>query len=167
MNNEYNDILLTRLSYMILSGEEEDIYNEETLSSEINNNCKTVLSTEGENELKFIKFKDCSKLNNKCLLLLEEFIDESDIIELPCRHIFSEKVLKWLKEESNECPICRYKLHSKIINRENREYYGLNYLNLNLNLNLNSIPSRSNIYELVRYQTQNEIEQACLSSFNI
>jgi hypothetical protein len=35
------------------------------------------------------------------------------VSKLPCKHLFNnEAILKWLKEEKAECPICRFKLSS-------------------------------------------------------
>ena len=35
------------------------------------------------------------------------------ISKLPCNHLFNtDAILKWLKEEKAECPICRFKLES-------------------------------------------------------
>ena len=49
-----------------------------------------------------------------------EFNDNDDVIELPCNHLFTpESIKKWLSEESNECPVCRYSFKSKEIKNEN------------------------------------------------
>ena len=42
-----------------------------------------------------------------------------EVTELPCGHIFSpDGIKKWLKEEKAECPVCRFKLASKEITRQ-------------------------------------------------
>lgn len=77
---------------------------------------KTVISDDGLQDLKYICFKESSKTNNQCPFYFTDFKDDDEIVELPCKHIFTkDSIEKWLKEESNECPICRDKLKSKEI----------------------------------------------------
>lgn len=72
---------------------------------------KTVLTKEGEEKLKKIKFKDSEKKNLSCPILFIDFDEEEVIIELECNHCFNEDAIKkWLKEEKAECPVCRYEL---------------------------------------------------------
>jgi len=72
---------------------------------------KTVLTKEGEEKLKKIKFKDSEKKNLSCPILFIDFDEEEEIIELECNHCFNEDAIKkWLKEEKAECPVCRYEL---------------------------------------------------------
>jgi len=48
-----------------------------------------------------------------CPITMKEFKDGDIIAQLPCKHMFNkEAILKWLKEEKAECPICRAKLKS-------------------------------------------------------
>ena len=80
---------------------------------------KTVLTKEGEEKLKKIKFKDSEKKNLSCPILFIDFDEEEEIIELECNHCFNEDAIKkWLKEEKAECPVCRYELkdtkHEKV-----------------------------------------------------
>ena len=45
--------------------------------------------------------------------MCEPFQENDDIIELPCNHcFFVEPIMKWLTEDSCECPVCRYKFDS-------------------------------------------------------
>ena len=75
---------------------------------------KNVLSEEGENQLTKLKFKDSSKANSSCPIYYLDFEEDSDVIQLPCKHVFTPNgIEKWLKEEKNECPICRFELKSK------------------------------------------------------
>jgi hypothetical protein len=46
----------------------------------------------------------------KCTICLMELSEGTDVILLPCEHIFHEKcIIKWLKVH-NTCPLCRYEL---------------------------------------------------------
>tara|TARA_B100000085_G_C18444593_1_gene472265 strand:- start:292 stop:972 length:681 start_codon:yes stop_codon:yes gene_type:complete len=75
---------------------------------------KKVLSEEGEQQLKKMLYKDSSKTNESCPIYYLDFEDDSEVIELPCKHCFTPAgIEKWLKEEKNECPICRFELKSK------------------------------------------------------
>ena len=75
---------------------------------------KKVLSEEGEQQLKKMLYKDSSKTNESCPIYYVDFEDDSEVIELPCKHCFTPAgIEKWLKEEKNECPICRFQLKSK------------------------------------------------------
>ena len=77
---------------------------------------KKVLSEEGEQQLKKMLYKDSSKTNESCPIFYLDFEDNDEIIELPCKHIFTPSgIEKWLKEEKNECPVCRFELKSKEI----------------------------------------------------
>ncbi len=89
-----------------------------TLNSSLNdvNPIKNVITDEVKNSLIQIPFKDAinKELNTICAITQDEFNEEDIIIQLQCNHCFnSEAILKWLTEEKNECPVCRYKLESK------------------------------------------------------
>ena len=72
---------------------------------------KRVITKEGEDRLKKVKFKDSEKSNISCPILFVDFEEEEEIIELECKHCFNEDAIKkWLKEEKAECPVCRYQL---------------------------------------------------------
>ena len=44
---------------------------------------------------------------------MKEFKNGDVVAKLPCKHMFDKTaILKWLKEEKAECPICRAKLKS-------------------------------------------------------
>ena len=60
-------------------------------------------------------------LNTYCPIFHINFEDKDDIIKLPCKHCFNpEAINKLLKEEKNECPVCRYKFkYQEIVNNEN------------------------------------------------
>jgi hypothetical protein len=79
------------------------------------NPIKNVVTEEVKNGLSTIKFKDAKdrEKNDKCLISMEKFDEEDDIIQLPCNHCFClEPIMQWLTEESCECPVCRYKFDS-------------------------------------------------------
>jgi hypothetical protein len=79
------------------------------------NPIKNVVTEEVKNGLSTIKFKDAKdrEKNDKCLISMEKFDEEDDIIQLPCSHCFCvEPIVQWLTEESCECPVCRYKFDS-------------------------------------------------------
>lgn len=72
---------------------------------------KTVITKEGEDRLKKVKFKDSEKRNISCPILFIDFEEEEEIIELECKHCFNQDAIKkWLKEEKAECPVCRCQL---------------------------------------------------------
>lgn len=79
------------------------------------NPIRHVITNEVKETLTPIKFKDAIDRENnlKCSILCDIFKDEDDIIQLPCNHcFFVEPIMKWLTEESCECPVCRYKFDS-------------------------------------------------------
>ena len=70
-----------------------------------------VLKKECFNELKKLKYKDIDekyKKQDMCTISLEKFNNDSDILILPCDHIFNfDDCKKWLLNNSHKCPICR------------------------------------------------------------
>lgn len=89
---------------------------------------KKVLSDKGKTQLKKYLFKDSSKANNSCPIFHQEFNEEDEIVELPCKHCFiPEAIEKWLLEEHASCPVCRFELDNKEVrikkntNNENNE----------------------------------------------
>jgi hypothetical protein len=85
---------------------------------------KYILSDEGEAQLKTIQFtKDLREINNSCPITSLEFQDNQDIISLPCNHYFEpDAINKWVREEKAECPVCRFKLHSKEVKIDEKNY---------------------------------------------
>lgn len=126
---------------------------------------KKVLTEEGENKLKKIKFKDSEKKNNSCPILFVEFDEEEEIIELECKHCFNEEAIKkWLKQEKAECPVCRHELkdtrEEKIekpeVSREDiRDDMRISYIN-NITERLNTIYER---------ETEIQMQQLLLSQY--
>jgi hypothetical protein len=73
---------------------------------------KTVLA----DDVKFpiTKFGVSSQLNTKCPILYAEFDPEDDVVELPCKHVYTpDAIMAWLKNERAECPVCRAALPSQ------------------------------------------------------
>ena len=111
-----------------LTDDDETIYNQLLNSSLYDKfTYKYILSEEGESQLKTIKFtkdtKELGEINNSCPITSLEFEENQNIISLPCNHYFdTEAINKWLKEEKAECPVCRFKLHSKEVKIDEKNY---------------------------------------------
>jgi len=78
------------------------------------NPVKQVLSEEGEKCIEDVIFDSTIHTDTTCCpITMKEFKDGDVIAKLPCKHMFDKTaILKWLKEEKAECPICRAKLKS-------------------------------------------------------
>jgi len=89
------------------------------------NPIRHVITEQVKNTLIPIKFREANDIENnlKCAILCETFKDDDDIIQLPCNHcFFVEPIMKWLTNDSCECPVCRYKFDSMEKNtREEKE----------------------------------------------
>ena len=84
---------------------------------------KKVISKEDMDKyLKISKYNvdDKELINTCCPIFQVDFKNKDDIIKLPCKHCFApEAISKWLKEEKNECPVCRYEFnYEEIVNKE-------------------------------------------------
>jgi hypothetical protein len=88
---------------------------------------KRVINDEELNNLKIEKFnKNKNYKNIECPINLINFEEGDDIIMLECEHIYiADSIKKWLTEESNCCPICRFELKFKEI--ENSEEGVISY----------------------------------------
>ena len=83
------------------------------------NNFKKVLSDEGNEQLKTVKYDPEKFETDECVITQEKFEKDEDVILLPCDHIFNKEAIEtWLKEESSKCPICRFELKFKEIKEE-------------------------------------------------
>jgi hypothetical protein len=83
----------------------------------IGNKKKVIANTE-LNKLQHITFKKEHELhsNIECPIMCYEFSENEEIIKLPCQHNYNkDAILKWLKQESHTCPICRYEFEYKEI----------------------------------------------------
>ena len=79
---------------------------------------KKVITEEAVCEIMDKKFTagmvDELKINGVCGIWQEEFEEGEDIKVLPCNHAFKAvAIMRWLKEEKAECPVCRFSLESK------------------------------------------------------
>ena len=124
----------------------DDYTSNHILNSSLNNDkfiYKYVLSEEGETQLKTIKFtKELRDINNICPITSLEFEDNQNIISLPCNHYFEpDAINKWLREEKAECPVCRFKLHSKEVKIDEK-----NYIREDVNSLINLYHSRINLF---------------------
>ena len=155
-----------------------------TESFEEKSKYKQVLSEEGIKQLNKLLYKDSSKTNSACPIYYIDFEDDSEVIELPCNHCFiPEAIEKWLKQEKNECPICRFKLKSKEVKIESHN--NLNQETNNILPLLTSIqnayhPTRNRLFEpsreiaiphsyielLMAREERLQIEEALLESLN-
>ncbi|RWR79361.1 E3 ubiquitin-protein ligase SDIR1 [Cinnamomum micranthum f. kanehirae] len=107
--NVYQEIKIATNEYWLSGGERENL-NEQT------GGFGAVPATDDQItkglETKIFK-KDMENGYDDCAICLEEFVDDSQVNQLPCRHSFHGPcIVKWLKE-SNCCPICRYRLQPK------------------------------------------------------
>jgi hypothetical protein len=77
---------------------------------------KIILSDEQFNNLECKSFKELNLGESKeCLICIENFNDDDDVIKIPCNHIFHKNCIKsWVCEESNKCPICRVEVNKGI-----------------------------------------------------
>ena len=77
---------------------------------------KHVLSDEGKELLTPQKYSDIETDEKKCSIMHEEFEPDTDVIQLPCKHVFcKDAIMHWIEHESASCPVCRAALPSKEI----------------------------------------------------
>jgi hypothetical protein len=105
---------------------EENSFLENFINSTFDNNeekFKKVISNYELEKLKpqnFIKENEI-ETNCQCPIFCYNFEENEQIIKLPCNHNFNcEGIIKWLTEESNTCPVCRYEFDYKEINTDNK-----------------------------------------------
>ncbi len=72
-----------------------------------------VITNESFDKLRKCKYvelnDDIKKKNPKCMITLETFNDDNNIIVLPCDHVFLyDEITDWLKNNSYKCPSCRH-----------------------------------------------------------
>ena len=95
-----------------------------TLESD-KNKYKRVIDDEEFKNLKRQKYKNEYKEiydASECPIFCVPFEEDDDIIILPCNHLYTESAIeKWLTEESNTCPVCRYEFKHKEIKNEEEE----------------------------------------------
>ena len=141
-NNNYNELLHVFFNDILNAN---DTYFPAATQTVMQNSLyernpvRHVITEEVKNGLLPIKFRDATDAENNshCSITFEPFQEEDDIIQLPCNHcFFVDPVMKWLTEESCECPVCRYKFDSvekNIVEPEQNEDEGqYEYNNRNL-----------------------------------
>ena len=88
----------------------EQIAIEESMQQNPEYYIKKVISEEGLKTIKKIRFNSIQHTDTFCPITQEEFNNNEEILELPCKHYFSSyAILNWLHNEKAECPLCRYK----------------------------------------------------------
>ena len=139
-NNAFIDLLRT-LSQNYTSEENSSLEN--FINSTFENNkdkFKKVISDYELEKLKphiFIK-KDETTTNCQCPIYCYNFEENEEVIKLPCNHNFNcEGIIKWLTQESNTCPVCRYEFDYKEINSDNKRQTTSENSNENSNENNN------------------------------
>ena len=105
---------------------QENSFLENFINSTFDNNNEKFKKVISDDELeklkpqKFIKNTE-TETNCQCPILCYNFEENEELIKLPCNHNFNcEAILKWLTEESNTCPVCRYEFDYKEINVDNK-----------------------------------------------
>jgi hypothetical protein len=124
--------------HQFISNENEDSILYQSLYER--NPIKYVISEKAKEELQKCKYKDAlNKENFKCCCITQDdFLDDDDIIQLPCEHcFFPEPIIKWLTEESSTCPICKKTLESVEVKKEenNDSLFPYNSYNYNYDFN--------------------------------
>lgn len=130
-SEDYLNEIFSMLSYPIIyqsnpvndGEEEEDIFFNMLLNRSLNDKYqyKKIISDEGLEQLTTIKY-DKNKENaiTTCPIMCVDFEDNEEITQLPCHHSFNQSgILKWLKEEKAECPVCRFQLKYNEVKIEN------------------------------------------------
>ena len=70
-----------------------------------------VLSENGKNCIKYVKFNKSTHNETFCPICQDEFEESQIVAMLPCDHIFEKNsIIQWLTEESHKCPVCRYEM---------------------------------------------------------
>jgi len=97
------------------------------------NPIKRVISENVKNALQTCKYKNALNKEHytSCCIRQDDFLDDDDIIQLPCEHcFFPEPIIKWLTEESCACPICKKTMDSVELKKEEENTdYTYNFFN--------------------------------------
>ena len=125
-NDNYSNRTSLRELVRNLYSEEDNSFLENFINSTFENDkqkFKKVISNDELEKLKPQKFnkKNESNTNIQCPIYCYDFEENEKIIKLPCNHNYNcEGITKWLTEESNTCPVCRYEFDYKEINIDNK-----------------------------------------------
>ena len=138
LNNYYRNIRSNNTGRVSLSwadivrnisndyGSEDTNFLDNFINSTFENNNKKFKKVISDHELekltkqKFVKENETTT-NSQCPIYCYNFEENEEIIKLSCNHNFNcEAITRWLTEESNTCPICRYEFDYKEINNDTK-----------------------------------------------
>ena len=123
---QYTNVINTQINPLLSSLYDKPVY-------------KYVIEEDELNKLEKIVYnKELSdKYNKSCPIMQLDFEEGEEIIKLECNHCFNEEaILKWLKEEKAECPVCRHQFKSKEIKNEEYEILETGLTNNIINLSV-------------------------------
>lgn len=163
LENEYYSINSNIIDNSINTNINTNINN--FINSTINdkNKYKKVITDNEFEKLETILYNENTNTSNKCCpIYYLDFENNDKIIQLPCKHIFfSEAIEKWLKEESNLCPVCRYSFdYKEIITNQNENQ------NENQNQNQNQNENENQNENLYFYNNINEFTENFFINLN-
>ena len=87
---------------------------------------KKILDPEEISNIKKVTYNEYSRnkesINECCYIELEDFNDNETILRLPCKHYFKrEAIIHWFQKESHRCPLCRYELNFREVEKNQIE----------------------------------------------
>ena len=87
---------------------------------------KKILDPEEVSNLKKVTYNEYSRnkecINECCYIELEDFNDNETILRLPCKHYFKkDAIIQWFQKESHRCPLCRYELNFREVEKNQIE----------------------------------------------
>nr|DAD18171.1 TPA_asm: hypothetical protein HUJ06_019634 [Nelumbo nucifera] len=89
--------------------EEIEAYDDDDAFEEVGHRM-TPASSVSIKALKRKRFDIESDLVKTCTICLEDFLEEMEVVKLPCSHVFhKECIVHWLKQ-SHLCPLCRFQM---------------------------------------------------------
>ena len=119
VNDSNNNVLFTNIINNIVQNSNiRIIFNSRSvnINTQLNNennheDVPLVLKENILNQLDKYKYNELPieyKTNNCCPITMENFLDNDDVLKLPCNHIFKEiEIKEWLLNNSHKCPVCR------------------------------------------------------------
>ena len=87
---------------------------------------KKILDPEEISNIKKVTYNEYSRnkesINECCYIELEDFNDNETILRLPCKHYFKkDAIMQWFQKESHRCPLCRYELNFREVEKNQIE----------------------------------------------
>ncbi|KAB2038893.1 hypothetical protein ES319_D03G175500v1 [Gossypium barbadense] len=80
-------------------------------STDMNVRPASKTATKGLENVKADNGEELSKIGSlRCLVCLEELLNETDGRRLPCAHVYHAGCIIQMLENGNMCPLCRHKL---------------------------------------------------------